>query len=158
MIRAATIDDADRVASLYISCRKRHVSCAPLAHSEEEIRHWIRHLLIPRQRVLVVEELGAIRAMMALSISADGGWIDQLYVDPDLTGRGYGAALVARAKQELPSPIRLHTFQANHGARRFYEREGFVAVSFSNGETNEERCPDVLYAWTRTGAPKGREA
>jgi hypothetical protein len=45
----------------------------------------------------------------------------------------------------VPSPVRLYTFQENTGARRFYERHGFVAIQFTNGETNEEHCPDVLY-------------
>ena len=42
-------------------------------------------------------------------------------------------------------------FQANSGARRFYERRGFVAVEFTDGESNEERCPDVLYELAATG-------
>ena len=46
----------------------------------------------------------------------------------------------------LPAwPIRLYTFQANLGARRFYERHGFSAIEFTDGEGNRERCPDVLY-------------
>ena len=39
----------------------------------------------------------------------------------------------------------VYTFQANAGARRFYERHGFVPVEFTDGQANEERCPDVLY-------------
>jgi hypothetical protein len=55
----------------------------------------------------------------------------------------------------LAPPIRLYTFQANAGARRFYERHGFVPIEFTDGQANEERCPDVLYelrtiAGTRT--------
>ncbi len=45
-------------------------------------------------------------------------------------------------------PIRLYTFQANLGARRFYSRHGFVAIEFGDGRANEERCPDVLYELT----------
>jgi hypothetical protein len=41
--------------------------------------------------------------------------------------------------------VRLWCFQANSGARRFYERHGFVAVEFTDGHDNEEGCPDVLY-------------
>jgi hypothetical protein len=33
----------------------------------------------------------------------------------------------------------------NAGARRFYEREGFVAVDSTDGHGNEERAPDVRY-------------
>jgi putative addiction module component (TIGR02574 family) len=41
--------------------------------------------------------------------------------------------------------VRLYTFQANTRARSFWERHGFKAIAYSDGSTNEERCPDVLY-------------
>ena len=41
--------------------------------------------------------------------------------------------------------VKLWTFQRNAGARRFYERNGFVAVEFGDGTGNEEREPDVRY-------------
>jgi len=41
----------------------------------------------------------------------------------------------------------LWTFQKNARARRFYEAKGFVAVDQTDGGTNEEREPDVLYQW-----------
>ncbi len=66
-------------------------------------------------------------------------------VDPSLVGRGIGSGLLAHALKTLGRPICLYTFQENRGARRFYERHGFVAVEFTDGQGNEERCPDVLY-------------
>ena len=67
-------------------------------------------------------------------------------VDPTLVGNGIGSTLLAFAMAEFPKPIHLYTFQANVGARRFYERHGFVAIEFTEGQDNEELCPDVLYA------------
>ena len=66
-------------------------------------------------------------------------------VEPALVGGGIGALLLAHALRTLPLPIRLYTFQANAGARRFYERHGFCIVELTDGSANEERCPDVLY-------------
>ena len=63
-----------------------------------------------------------------------------------LTGRGIGSALLAVAKRERPQGLRLWAFQTNTGARRFYERHGFVEVRRTDGRDNEERAPDVLYA------------
>ena len=146
-IRDATRDDAEIVATIYIESRRRHVGFARLVHSEEEIREWVRCELIRKKRVLVVEESRSVVATMALSSASDGNWIDHLYVAADLTGRGVGSALVEVAKQKLPPPILLYTFQQNHGARRFYERHGFKAWKLSDGSDNEERCPDVLYRW-----------
>jgi hypothetical protein len=41
--------------------------------------------------------------------------------------------------------LRLYTFQCNQGARRFYERHGFIAVAFGDGSSNEEGEPDIRY-------------
>ncbi len=72
-------------------------------------------------------------------------WFTQMAVDPALVGKGIGSLLLAHALRTLPLPLRLYTFQANAGARRFYERHGFCAIKFTDGQANEERCPDVLY-------------
>jgi GNAT superfamily N-acetyltransferase len=77
----------------------------------------------------------------------DGGELDQLYLDPDYTGRGIGSMLVRFAQERRPAGLALWTFQSNRGARRFYERHGFVAVEYTDGHGNEERAPDVRYVW-----------
>jgi hypothetical protein len=40
--RAATVGDADSAADVYLPSRKELVACAPLVHSDEEVRDWIR--------------------------------------------------------------------------------------------------------------------
>lgn len=44
-----------------------------------------------------------------------GDWIDQLSVDPNLTGRGIGVGLLDLAKRERPHGLRLWTFVSNDG-------------------------------------------
>ena len=80
-------------------------------------------------------------------------WIDQLYVDPDLTGRGIGAQLLDLAKRERPQGLRLWTFVSNDGAQRFYERHGFSEAERTDGARNEERAPDIRYVWTGSLPP-----
>lgn len=63
-----------------------------------------------------------------------------------LTGAGIGEVLLAQAKRLRPRGLQLWTFQSNTGARRFYERHGFVAVEQTDGD-NEEGAPDVRYEW-----------
>ena len=75
-----------------------------------------------------------------------GDWLDQLYVEPGRTGGGIGGALMAVAKRERPSGLRLWTFVSNTGAQRFYERHGFHEVERTDGAGNEEGAPDILYA------------
>ena len=84
----------------------------------------------------------------------DGDFVDQLYVEPGLTGRGIGSALLAVAKRERPQGLQLWAFQTNTGARRFYERHGFVEVRRTDGRDNEERAPDVLYAYRGRSRPR----
>ena len=120
-----------------------------MAHTDDEVRDWMATSLIPGGGVSVAadRESLAIVGMMAVSRQGGAGWIDQLYLHPSVVGRGIGSRFVERAKESLGSPIRLHTFQENAGARRFYERHGFRAIAFSDGADNEEHCPDVLYEW-----------
>ena len=148
--RAATPGDADSVAEVYLRSRKELVACAPLVHSDEDVREWIRQHLIPagRSTVAVVDDL--VVGLMAVSKSPDCSWIDQLYLLPAWVGRGIGTRLLELARGGLPSPIRLYTFQCNQPARIFYERRGFKAIALGDGSRNEERCPDVLYEWTPT--------
>jgi GNAT superfamily N-acetyltransferase len=77
----------------------------------------------------------------------DGDWIDQLYVDPDLTRAGIGAKLIGVAKRERPGGLRLWTFVSNRDAQRFYERHGFHEVERTDGTNNEEGAPDIQYQW-----------
>ncbi|WP_244648612.1 GNAT family N-acetyltransferase [Neoaquamicrobium sediminum] len=77
-------------------------------------------------------------------IAVEGEWIEQLYLDPAWTGRGIGSRLLALATANMPVS-RLHCFQANDGARRFYERHGFRAEAFGDGFGNEEGLPDITY-------------
>ena len=76
----------------------------------------------------------------------DGDWVDQLYVEPALTGRGIGTKLLVLAKRERSGGLRLRTFASNLGAQRFYERHGFAEADRTDGD-NEEGAPDILYVW-----------
>ena len=145
--RPAVPDDAEALASVYLRSRRELVACAPLAHSDEEIRAWIRVRLIPAGRTTVALVGGEVVGLLAVSSKPDESWIDQLYLIPERIGEGIGTVLLERALAELPPPIRLYTFQANARARRFYEARGFEAIAFGDGSHNEERCPDVLYEW-----------
>lgn len=135
------------VAEVYLRSRKELVACAPLAHSDESVRGWVRERLIPAGRTTVVVVDGVIAGFLSISSNADCGWIEQLYLHPAWIGRGLGTQMLERARAELTPPIRLYTFQCNQRARDFYERRGFRAVKFADGSGNEERCPDVLYEW-----------
>jgi ribosomal protein S18 acetylase RimI-like enzyme len=145
LVRQAAVSDAPRVADLLIDTRRAFMPYAPSAHTEEDVRAWVSEQLLPGCNVVVAVIDGRVVGTMAMKVRPEVSWISQMAVDPELVGRGIGSSLLAHAMDSLSRPIRLYTFQQNVGARRFYERHGFVAVEFTDGQGNEERCPDVLY-------------
>lgn len=147
-IRPARAEDAADVAALFLAARKACMPYAPLAHEDDDVRHWVRDVLVPTAGVSVLSDGEQVLGFVASSLQNGEAWIDQLYVQPHLLRRGTGSRLLQHALQQLPRPVHLYCFQANVGARTFYERHGFQAVAFSDGAANEERCPDVRYVLT----------
>jgi GNAT superfamily N-acetyltransferase len=144
-MRSARPGDVGPIVRVLRAARERWLPYAPCAHGEIEQSEWVGRSLIPAGGVTVAVLGGEIVGVLAVSCKAGIGWIDQLYVRPGWERRGVGSRLLAEALKTLPRPVRLYTFEQNHGARRFYERWGFVAIRFGDGTGNEEGVPDVLY-------------
>jgi GNAT superfamily N-acetyltransferase len=149
VLRPATSADVPRVAALLIETRREFMPYAPSMHPDPEVCEWVATILVPSGGVTVAVMHGRVAAAMATAQSKRVSWIQQMAVDPVLVNRGIGTLLLRHAMHTLPRPIRLWTFQANSGARGFYERHGFVPIQFTDGQANEERCPDVLYELLR---------
>ena len=115
-----------------------------MLHTPDEDLAFISNHVLPNQRVLVTEADSAIVGFIAVC----GDWVSQLYLQPAWTGQGIGHGLLAEATAAMDL-VQLHCFQVNIGARRFYERHGFVAKSFGDGANNEEGLPDILYVRRR---------
>ena len=147
-IRKATPEDAKDITNVYLASRKHFLPYATLAHSDERIYDWLRHLLTQNQPMFVAVDSGAIVGMMILANRDHIGWIDQLYLLPEKISLGIGSILLETAKAELGSPIRLHTFQENRRALHFYERHGFRILSLNDGRHNEEHCAEALLEWS----------
>ena len=143
VIRRATAADAPEVATVYIASRRAAVAYLPTVGTDAEIRAFVIDRMVPEQEPWLAETDGRIVAVMVL----DSDMVDQLYVSPAIQRRGIGDRLLTHAKQLRPTGLRLHTFQKNTPARRFYETRGFIAKSFTDGSTNMEHEPDVLYEW-----------
>jgi GNAT superfamily N-acetyltransferase len=145
-LRPADDADAEGMADVFLASFQATYDF-PLAHTDEQVRSWVRDILAPQCEMWVcVDDGGAVVAFMALTTDQ----VDQLYVAPGRTGRGIGGRLLELAQARRPDGLDLYTFQVNAGARRFYERHGFVAVTFGDGSGNEEGQPDVRYAWRPT--------
>jgi GNAT superfamily N-acetyltransferase len=143
-LRRADGADAAALAELFLRARRAAVPAIPsIVHTDDEVRQWMSDVVVARRETWLAEARGALVAMLVL----DGDDLDQVYVDPDLTGGGIGSSLVRFAQSRRPQGLSLWAFQSNHRARRFYERHGFVAAEYTDGHGNEERAPDVRYVW-----------
>jgi len=145
MLRAAILEDKDAVAHVLMESRRTFLPYAPSPHTAAETLDWVAQRLIPDGRVTVTVKAGELVAIIAVSEDESNAWIDQLYVLPGYENQGLGSSLLRFAHESLKRPVRLFTFQQNTGSRRFYERHGYRVVALSNGQSNEEKCPDVLY-------------
>jgi putative acetyltransferase len=139
--------DAQAMAALAVHRASKAAALPGIAHphTDTEDRAWIRGVFAKQSVWLALDGEDVIGIA-----SRDGTWVTQLYLLPAYSGRGIGQQLLDRMLAEAPA-VKLYTFARNAGARRFYERNDFVAVEFGDGSGNEEREPDVLYHRQRTG-------
>jgi GNAT superfamily N-acetyltransferase len=142
--RRGTEADAGAAADLWLRAREAAIEVIPPpVHRDEEVRAWFASHVVRNTELWVAEEPpGTLVGIMVLS----GPWLEQLYVEPTMTGRGIGARLMELAKRERPDGLRLWTFASNGRAQRFYQRHGFDETRRTEGD-NEEGAPDILYVW-----------
>src|SRR4051794_21815927 len=141
MIRRGRPGDGDEVAALF---RRSFgtLTFLPTLHTPDEDREFFAQVM-DEQEVWVWDAGGRLLGFAAVG----DDMLNHLYVEPDAHGVGIGTALLAHVKERRPEGFRLWTFERNEGARRFYERFGLRVVKLTDGSGNEEREPDVIYAW-----------
>ncbi len=141
MIRRGTEDDLVPIAELYERSFGT-LAFLPVLHTVEEHRNWFTTVM-ERDELWVYEEDEALVGFMMLGEEV----LEYIFLEPRVFRRGIGTALLELAKERRPAGFTLWTFQQNERARAFYERHGLEAIRFTDGEGNEERTPDVQYAW-----------
>lgn len=145
-LRPAGAEEATALAALYTAARAAAVPQMPPAlHTDEEDRAWFAARLADgrHEAWLAEDETGRLLGYALFTPT----WLDHLFVRPDATGRGVGAALLEVVKGLRPSGFCLWVFETNTGARRFYARHGLLTLERTDGSANEEKAPDVRMAW-----------
>jgi putative acetyltransferase len=142
MIRRAGPDDVERVVAIFEPSFAT-LDFLPQLHTHEENLHFFRRALGEGQGFL---HDGGGFAILA------GDTLSHLYVLPDAIGSGVGHALFEHVISQRPEGFEFWVFQQNARARRFYEAHGAEPVEFTDGAGNEERTPDVRYAWRPAAA------
>jgi len=113
--------------------------------AEDDLGFFRGTILVELECWVAVEETDGVERVVGF-LALEQETLENLYVDPDRQRRGVGKALLDHAKALRPNGFTLFTFQANTGARRFYEREGLEAIEFGVAPPPENE-PDVRYAW-----------
>jgi len=139
-VRPARPEDAAAIAAAHV--RTWQAAYEPVFGAERlavldeqlpaRVERWER-LLREEQGIWVAEEDGRVVGFVGWGPSRDEGAegeLYSLYVVPEAWGGGAGAALMAVARDELRAGYGesiLWVLEDNPRARRFYEREGWVA-------------------------------
>ena len=142
-LRRARPEDAAEVSEVWLSSFRAALPTVRLVHTDDEVRDWIARVVVGQLDTWVAEAGGEVVGFVALH----DDWIEQLYLRPDWRGRGLGDRFIALARERTPAGIQLWCFQVNAPARRFYERNGFVAAEMTDGARNSEHEPDIRYEW-----------
>ncbi len=147
-LRAAEPADAPALAELYLRSFRLAYDATDvrLAHDDGDVRRWMREDLLPGHTVTVAVAAGSVPVGF---IGEAPGLVSHLYVDPAWTRQGIGSRLLRHAMDHQLTGLSLWTFEANAGARAFYEKHGFAAVEHTDGSGNDEGQPDVRYAWKK---------
>jgi GNAT superfamily N-acetyltransferase len=140
IVRRADPGDALVISELWLRSR-RAADIPPPVHADDEVRAWVRELLLPLCEVWVATADGEVAGMMVL----EDDWVEQLYIDPEHQRRGYGSQLLEVAQTTRPA-LALWTFESNLGAQRFYEAQGFTRSGLPSSD-NEEHAAAICYRW-----------
>ena len=143
-IRQLELADMDAAARIHRTAFDHALPWLAGLHTPEADRWFYRERVFTACQVHGAFEGGALVAIIAFR----SDWIDQLYVLPEVQGRGVGNELLQVAKRAFDC-LQLWTFQRNLSARRFYVARGFALVEQTDGARNEEKEPDARYLWTR---------
>src|SRR5688500_7031790 len=95
VLRRAESADAAAVADVWLRSFDAALPAVQRAHTDDEVRGWIRDVVVPTRETWVADAAGTVVGLMVLGT----GEIDQLYLDPDWRGRGLGDRFVGLAQQ-----------------------------------------------------------
>ena len=109
------------------------------SYSLREVEAWYSRIFAGWTRTLAMFDGDVMIVFIALTYRH----IHQLYVDPSYQRRGVGSSLLDRAFDKASGRTTLHVFEANCGARAFYEKHGFRQQD--RWMNAEEGAIDLLY-------------
>ncbi|MEO8328789.1 MAG: GNAT family N-acetyltransferase [Candidatus Nanopelagicales bacterium] len=141
-IRPVEPSDTQAVGDVYLAALAG-MTYLPTLYTDEETRDFIKDILLRHNEVWVAEQDGAVLGFVGWG----DGSVRHMWVLPKEQGQGVGTALLEHVQSRCPDGLKLSVFQRNEGARRLYERHGFVLTELRDGHDNVENEPDCIYVW-----------
>lgn len=142
-IRPALPEELDEIACLWKASWDTIgiTIAADLALPELKVR--LRERVPAHWDLYVYDYEARIVGMLAL-VPAENV-LSEVFVAPDFQGQGIGKALMAFARQKMPTEIHLSTAANNHRAAAWYVREGFDLTAM---RIHEEMSREMFdYTW-----------
>jgi ribosomal protein S18 acetylase RimI-like enzyme len=146
-IRRATPEDAQAVATLNVPVQQLHHQARPgifkpPSDDAELVQHYVSVLENPDNHIFIGEvddvPVGYVYAQIyhrpetPFSLARDFVYIDQISVNPEQRGKGYGRqltqAVIDLARKERIAQITLSVWLFNQDAIHFYEKFGFQSI------------------------------
>lgn len=124
-IRLMFASDVSELARIYLASRQATFTW--LNQVDFELTDF-QHDTIDEEVLVATDDN---RILGFISIYKPDNFIHLLFVDPQCTNRGIGKHLLTAALARTGRPAHLKCLSANHHAREFYRRNGWVAESES---------------------------
>ena len=161
LIRAARKDDRDALGTLWVALLEEQAALdIRFALAEDALERWCNDfpawLQDERRRLVVAESGEALAGFIAAQrwapppvyAEAREVFIDEVYVRPEVRGRGVGSRLVADVRAWAAAleahRLRLRMLVANESGRQFWQRQG--AEPFAETLTIERKHPVAAVA------------
>lgn len=142
ILRPATSDDHDALYQVYEASMGERVT---RLYGWETHQHRAFHTRLMTELLSdlqTIESGGRVAGLLLLERPESEIHIARIEVHPDFQGRGIGAGVIERIKDEAKQaglPVTLDVFMINTDARRFYERLGFQVTHDSDEKRHHMR-------------------
>ena len=148
VLKRAAPSDSDELSAIWLRSFAVALPSVPTIHTDDEVRVWVRDLLIAEVETWVATiptatSLGCCHSMRMRSSSSTSTRLGGAEVSE-------GCASVT-PRNAAPNGLGLWTFQVNVRARHLFAGHGFVETVTTDGSRNEERTPDVRMEWRPPG-------
>ena len=140
MIRKFKTEELEQVMQLWLSANLQ-------AHDFITADYWHKNYAavkeaLPQAELYVYCENEQVLGFVGLQ----DNYLAGIFVAPAYQGKGIGKKLLAQAKK-VRQTLKLHVYQKNVLARKFYARQGFTEISWQEDESTGET--EIQLRWNK---------